>query len=134
MNLDALRSLQEQASPGDWVVVESGDSDHDNYIEKWLAIVPADEVPKNEEDDIEEIARVGVTVMRHGQRFRDRLEEEDAANAKLMVVSKNHLLPISEALEVGQCWSWGDDDCAEHSPDDLCGRCKALKALQEALE
>ena len=72
---------------------------------------------------------------RWGDPELSSLRDADALSAQHTIESHaRHLLPIAEALGVGQCWSWGDDDCAEHSPDDLCGRCKALKALQEALD
>ena len=92
MNLDALRSLQEQASP---------------------------EAEKHDPRSME-------------QRRRD--DARQAANHQFQELGKAHLLPITEALETTQCWSWVENDCVDRSPDDLCGRCKALKALQEALE
>ena len=66
------------------------------------------------------------------QRRRD--DARQAANHQFQELGKAHLLPISEALETTQCWSWGDGDCADLSPDDLCGRCKVLNDLTEALE
>ena len=51
---------------------------------------------------------------------------ERRANAKLAALA-NHLLPLAEALEAS-------DECVMIENHDDCSRCKALKALQEALE
>ena len=108
MSLDALRSLQEQASPGPWHTEDR----HPGHV-----------CVRREETGI-------VFCVSNDEPDED---EQNAANAKLAALA-THLLPIAEALETTQCWSWGDGDCADLSPDDLCGRCKVLKALQEALD
>ena len=66
------------------------------------------------------------------QRRRD--DARQAANHQFQELGKAHLLPLAEALETTQCWYWVENDCADRSPGDLCGRCEALKALTEALD
>ena len=117
MNLDALRSLQEQASPGPWRTkqfdVWGGDG-------AWFGILHA-------------TCQLDMGDGSPNPSLDEQLDGRKAT-AKLAAISVNHLLPISEALETTQCWSWGDGDCADLSPDDPCDRCKALKNLQEALD
>ena len=97
MNLDALRSLQKQAGhAGDWTL-----EDYVTHI-----------------DIRSELEGIAVEV--------PGIEEQDWAIAKLVAVSKNHLLPIAEALE--RAIHPGDNPTAW---DDAKG---VLEALQEALD
>ena len=93
MNLDALRSLQEQASP---------------------------EAEKHDPRSME-------------QRRRD--DARQAANHQFQELGKAHLLPIAEALETMHATALLTDttghDCAKNLSYPPC---KALKALQDALE
>ena len=106
-DLSALRELQEQAGhAGDWTL--------DDYVDHI---------------DIRS-ALEGIAVEVPG------IEEQDRAIAKLVVVSKNHLLPLAEALAEGPCGGTHDwPNCKLHDNcTSICSRCCALKALQEALD
>ena len=104
ISLDALRSLQEQAGhAGDWTI-----TDYVTHI-----------------DVRSELEGIAVEV--------PGVEEQDWAIAKLVAVSKNHLLPLAEAVEAVPCFfecPGLESECG----NDKCLRCSALKALQEALE
>ena len=116
MSLDALRSLQEQASPGEWEAIGPVDEAHAKALEAndaltcWVY------------DTQDEVATFDANEL-----------QQNFANAKLVAVSKNHLLPIAEALEAVPCFfecPGLESECG----NDKCLRCSALKALTEALE
>ena len=117
MNLDALRSLQKQASPGEWRTSKLGLGD------------------RHEADDFV-VSADGASVLRSWGTSRST--EEESANAKLAAISKNHLLPISEALEEAIDNNTQGTAKAYHEPPcDECMGCRsrtALKDLQEALD
>lgn len=73
-----------------WAFAESGDYEHENYVEEFFVIVPADKVPASEMNDVsDELARVGVATWRYGARYRDIPEEVDEANARRIVACVN---------------------------------------------
>ena len=120
--MDKLRALQEQASPGPWVTEEYG-----IYSEAGR--------------------RVSDTLTFSSSRDKHagpaEWKPENLANAKLAALA-THLLPLAEAVENAPCevtGSYGLKNLCPGRQETItpgewitCTRCKALKALQEALE
>ena len=125
MTLDALRSLQEQASPGPWHAWDRGIGwevhgvpPHDDGEHYWFR--------EPTEDDL----RKGYGCPNLNDGFRETMTEADA---KLVAVSKNHLLSLAEALEkiVGMT---RDSGLGAVNSEDIMEGIDVLKALQGALE
>ena len=125
MNLDKLRSLTEQASPGEWTW-RTGESFDKEWGDKGHGAAVLDA-----EGNIEG----GPLIILSGELDDD---ERDRANIRLASLVK-HLLPLAKALEglaVAKnhgfgCWARADE------PDIRCeveDGLDALKALQEALD
>ena len=126
MNLDALRSLQEQASPGPWEWRTYSDGDWSGADDEFLAF------DQLRADDGEPVA--------FGVWCNDSTADigvHNAATAKLLALA-THLLPIAEMLEEAIDNNTPGTAKAYHDPPcDECMGCrarKALKALQGALE
>ena len=116
MNLDALRSLQEQASPGEWRLERPEDE---------LVSPP----PTLAEGCLGEIPRHRIWGPSDNGFFTDVGSLHTVADAKLAVLAP-HLLPLAEALE--RVVAWGE---ARDRPSAFVDEAEAaLKALQEALE
>ena len=119
MNLDALRSLQEQASPGPWAV-RHGPYDVWGGDGAWFGILHAS------------------CQLDMGDGSPNPSLEEQApgrvANAKLAALVP-HLLPLAEALEEIEDAPLTRLSMKYKLPEWMAERAtKALKALQEALE
>ena len=121
MNLDALRSLQEQASPGEWRLERPEDE---------LVSPP----PTLAEGCLGEIPRHRIWGPSDNGFFTDVGSLHTEANAKLAALA-THLLPIAEALHCSHDHNAGTEECLESDACTVpCPQCKALKDLMEALD
>ena len=124
--LDALRSLQEQASPGPWSAPPEGQrtkyvyggAASGGYGYAVFARSPNGTMP-----------RVAWFDAIHSEMAND-----NRANAKLAALAP-HLLPIAEVVHCSHDHNAGTEECLESDACTVpCPQCKALKDLMEALE
>ena len=121
MNLDKLRSLTEQASPGEWTW-RTGESFDNEWGDKGHGAAVLDA-----EGNIEG----GPLILFSGDEDDD---ERGRANIRLASLVK-HLLPIAEVVHCSHDHNAGTEECLESDACTVpCPQCKALNDLMEALE